>query len=65
MAEVTKITVEDAMRAAFAALLRGDLEERDRLITLVKDQMHGRSMIPADEPLEGDHAGQGRDREVS
>lgn len=41
------MTVEDLLRGAFAALLRGDLEERDRLVGLAQNLMNARERVKA------------------
>lgn len=51
MAEKTTITVQDAMRAAFAALLRGDTTERDRLVKQMEETFGEREVVDGDEPL--------------
>jgi hypothetical protein len=53
--EITTITVHDLMASAFAAVLRGDLEERDRLVSIVRQCFpDGVESIPSDAtiPLE-------------
>jgi hypothetical protein len=48
MSERTEITLEDLLRAAWAALLRGDLEERDRLCAQAEKIFaeHGNTPLP-------------------
>lgn len=45
------ITVEDCLKAAFAALLRGDTAERDRLCELAEFGFDGQSVVPADKSI--------------
>jgi len=39
------MTIEDCMRAAFQALLRGDLAERDRMCDLARNIINARDRI--------------------
>lgn len=49
MASETKITAEDCLKGAFAALLRGDTAERDRLCALAERSFRlGETEVPAD-----------------
>jgi hypothetical protein len=49
------LTVEDCMRRAFQALLRGDTAERDRMCALAKNLMNAVDRLAAGGPLiEGD-----------
>lgn len=45
------ITVEDCMKAAMVALLRGDTAERDRLCELAEFGFDGQSVVPADKSI--------------
>lgn len=52
MAEKTDITVEDCLRGAFAALLRGDTDERDRLCAMAERAFpDSQESIPGDTPV--------------
>ncbi len=48
----TKITIDDCMKAAFQALLRGDTAERDRLCHAAATAFCGRESVPADTPVD-------------
>lgn len=45
------ITVEDCLKGALAALLRGDLEERDRLCELAKIGFDGEQTVSGDKSI--------------
>ena len=45
------ITVEDCLKAAMAALLRGDTAERDRLCELAEFGFDGQNVVPADKSI--------------
>jgi hypothetical protein len=45
------MTIEDCLRAAFAALLRGDTAERDRYCRLAENLTHARDRVRAGGPL--------------
>lgn len=47
----TDITVQDCLKGAFAALLRGDLEERDRLCKLAELGFDGEQTVPGDKSI--------------
>ncbi len=57
-AEKTTITVEDCMKGAFSALLRGDLAERDRLCELATTAFKDRESVAADAAV--DHEAWGK-----
>lgn len=48
----TVLTVEDCMRGAWQALLRGDLEERSRLVALAERALKGGDAVQGDAPVE-------------
>ncbi len=50
-AQKTDITVADCMTAAWIAILRGDLVERDKLIAMVERAMQGREFINGNESV--------------
>lgn len=50
MSDKTESTVKNCMVAAFQALLRGDIAERDRLCAMVERTMKGDS-VPGDMPI--------------
>lgn len=45
------ITIEDCLKGAFQALLRGDLEERDRLCKLAEIGFNGENEAPKDRSI--------------
>lgn len=45
------ITVEDCLKAAMAAILRGNTAERDRLCELAEFGFEGQSVVPADKSI--------------
>ena len=49
--ERTVLTANDCMRAAMAALLRGDLEERDRWVALVERELGDGQVISGEQPI--------------
>lgn len=51
MADKTDITAQDALRGAWAALIRGDTDTRDTLCALVERQIGKRDAIPLDEVI--------------
>ena len=53
MADKTTLTVEDCMKAAFQALLRGDTDQRDKLCALVERKMEGQPVAWDANVLEG------------
>lgn len=50
MGDETKITLEDCLKGAFQALLKGDTAERDRLCALAERTFnnHGNIELPGD-----------------
>ena len=53
MAKETKITIEDTMRATFAAILNNDYAERDKLCAMMERtfQEHGNVPLPSNTPI--------------
>jgi hypothetical protein len=51
-AETTTFTVEDCLAAAFQALLRGDLAERDRLCALATTAFGDQQAVAANTPVD-------------
>lgn len=49
--KTNNITVEDCLKAAMAALLRGDTAERDRLCELAKFGFEGQSVVSANKSI--------------
>jgi hypothetical protein len=47
----TTITIQDGLRAAFSALLRGDTAERDRICNQLEQTFASKDSLPADTPL--------------
>lgn len=52
-AQKTTITVEDCLRGAFAALLKGDTATRDKLCAAAERAFNGRAEVPGDTPVYG------------
>jgi len=52
MTEKTNITIHDCLKAAFKALLEGNLEERDRHLKLAQMAMNGEDIVPADREID-------------
>jgi hypothetical protein len=50
-ASETDITVQDCLQGAFAALLRGDTTERDRLCAMASTAFDGAGSVPLDTPI--------------
>lgn len=55
--ERTVLTINDCMGAAMAALMRGDLEERDRWIALVERELGTNLFIDGNQPVALDRKG--------
>jgi len=51
MSTKTDITIEDCVKGAWQALLRGDLEERDRLCNLAEIGFNGEKVAPKDRSI--------------
>jgi hypothetical protein len=52
----TTITVEDCLKGAFQALLRGDTADRDRLCAMAEKAMRGKPCVPGNTPVAGGEA---------
>jgi len=48
MSEKTKLTVDDCLRAAFQAILKGDTKTRDDLCNLAEKSFNGHDVVTGD-----------------
>lgn len=51
MSNKTKITVQDCIQGAWQALLKGDLEGRDRLCAMAERAFEGQDEVAADKDV--------------
>lgn len=51
MADKTDLTVEDCLRGAFQALLRGDTTERDKLCAMAERAFKTNDPLPGNTPV--------------